>query len=83
MTKEKSRNPILPKNGCGEFSGLFGRVLTVFLPCPLKMLATETGETLGRKTFSTQPKSLKNPQQPVPRLLKQAGPERDHGGPWD
>ncbi|XP_072851402.2 coiled-coil domain-containing protein 170 isoform X9 [Pogona vitticeps] len=32
--------------------------------CPLKMPATETGETLGRTTFRTQPKNLKNPQQP-------------------
>ena len=31
----------------------------------LKMPATETGETLGRTIFRTQPKSLKNPQQPI------------------
>ena len=57
------------------FFGLFGRVLNVILPnvspgsvsviCHLKMLATETGETLGRTTFRTQPKSPKNPQQPL------------------
>ena len=33
--------------------------------CPLKMPATETGETLGRTTFRTWPKSPKNPQQPL------------------
>ena len=32
--------------------------------CPLKMPATEAGETLGRTTFRTRPKSKKNPQQP-------------------
>ena len=31
---------------------------------PLKMPATETGETSGRSTFRTRPKSPKNPQQP-------------------
>ena len=63
-------------NGCFGFFGLFGHVPKVVLPnvlpvsvagtlcCPLKMPATETGETLGRTTFRTQPKSLKNPQQP-------------------
>ena len=30
--------------------------------CPLKILATETGETLGRTTFRTEPKNPKNPQ---------------------
>ena len=31
--------------------------------CPLKVLATETGKTLGRKTFRTRPNSPKNLQQ--------------------
>ena len=58
------------------FFGLFGRVLKVVLPnnspvsvagegtecCFLKMPATETGETLGRTTFRTRPRSPKNPQ---------------------
>ena len=33
--------------------------------CPLKMPATETVETSGRTTFRTQPKSPKNPPQPL------------------
>ena len=37
--------------------------------CPLKMLATETGETLGRTTFRTRPKSPKNPPQPKDALF--------------
>ena len=37
--------------------------------CPLKMPATETGETSGRTTFRTQPKSPKNPEQPLQMLL--------------
>ena len=41
---------------------LFSRAQTA---CPLKMPATETGEMLERTTFRTQPKSLKNPQQPL------------------
>ena len=35
---------------------------------PLKMLATETGEMLGRTIFRTWPKSPKNPQQPLAHL---------------
>ena len=31
--------------------------------CPLKMPATETGETLGRETSRTWPNRLENPQQ--------------------
>ena len=38
--------------------------------CPLKMPATETGETLGRRTFRTRPKSPKNPQQPNQQTLE-------------
>ena len=38
--------------------------------CPLKMPTTETGETLGRTTFRTQPKSSKNPQQPTILCLR-------------
>ena len=33
--------------------------------CPLKIPATETGETSGRTTFRTRPKSPKSPQQPL------------------
>ena len=32
---------------------------------PLKMPATETGETSGRTTFRTRPKSPKDPEQPL------------------
>ena len=41
-----------------------GTLSMLCTPVPPKMPATETGETAGRTTFRTWPKSTKNPQQP-------------------
>ena len=46
--------------------------------CPLKMPATETGETLGKTTVRTQPRSPKNPQQPEDEMVGQCHRSDQH-----
>ena len=64
---------VLPKVSPVSVAGIFRgqpSVLCTTECCPLKMLATETGEMLGRTTFRTRPKNPKNPQQPSESLFK-------------